>query len=112
MMGLWSFLRQFSYTKLLIVVDEDVDPRSWEDVMWALSTRFDASRDVVILKNTPIDYLDFASPREGLGGKLGLDATTKIGTETDREWGRVLNMDPEVVRRVDEMWPKLFNGHS
>ena len=109
MMGLWSFLRQFSYTKLLIVVDEDVDPRSWEDVMWALSTRFDASRDVVILENTPIDYLDFASPREGLGGKLGLDATTKIGGETDREWGRVLDMDPEVVRRVDELWPKLFN---
>ncbi len=112
MMGLWSFLRQFSYTKLLIVVDEDIDPRSWEDVMWALSTRFDASRDVVLLENTPIDYLDFASPREGLGGKLGLDATTKIGTETDREWGRVLDMDPDVVRRVDELWPKLFNERS
>ena len=108
MMGLWSFLRQFSYTKLLIVVDEDIDPRSWEDVMWALSTRFDASRDVVILENTPIDYLDFASPREGLGGKMGLDATTKIGSETGREWGRVLHMDEETKQRVDALWPKLF----
>ncbi len=108
MMGLWSFLRQFSYTKLLIVVDEDIDPRSWEDVMWALSTRFDASRDVVILEDTPIDYLDFASPKEGLGGKMGLDATTKIGAETQREWGRVLDMDEETRHKVDTLWPELF----
>ena len=110
MMGLWSALRQFSYTKLLIVVDEDINPRSWPDVMWALSTRFDASRDVVIIEDTPIDYLDFASPKEGLGGKLGLDATTKMGNETSREWGRVLDMDGETKKRVDEMWPRLFNG--
>ncbi len=107
MMGLWSYLRQFSYTKLLIIVDEDINPRSWEDVMWALSTRFDASRDVMIAENTPIDYLDFASPKEGLGGKLGLDATTKMGAETDREWGRVLNMDEKTKRRVDEIWSSL-----
>jgi 4-hydroxy-3-polyprenylbenzoate decarboxylase len=107
MLGLWSFLPQFSYTKILIVVDEDIDARSWPDVMWALSTRFDASRDVLIIPDTPIDYLDFASPREGLGGKLGLDATTKIGSETDREWGRVLRMDPQVEKKIESVWRDL-----
>ncbi|WP_438754544.1 UbiD family decarboxylase [Pararhizobium sp. O133] len=104
MMGLWSMLPQFSYTKLIIAVDGDIDVRNWADVIWALSTRFDASRDLMVVDRTPIDYLDFASPQSGLGGKLGLDATTKIGTETDREWGRPLAMAPEVVARVDSLW--------
>ncbi|HHN73100.1 MAG TPA: UbiD family decarboxylase, partial [Thermopetrobacter sp.] len=107
MMGLWSFLPQFSYTKMLIVVDEDIDARDWADVMWALSTRFDAGRDVLIVPDTPVDYLDFASPVEGLGAKMGLDATTKIGVETEREWGRVLRMDAETERRVEELWRRL-----
>lgn len=107
MMGLWSMLPQFSYTKLIIAVDGDIDVRSWPDVMWALSTRFDASRDLMVVDNTPIDYLDFASPKSGLGGKLGLDATTKIGTETDREWGRPLTMTPDVIARVDTLWSAL-----
>ncbi len=85
MIGLWSMLPQFSYTKLIIAVDPDIDVHNWDDVMRALATRFDASRDVVTLSDTPVDYLDFASPRSGLGGKLGLDATNKIGPETDRE---------------------------
>lgn len=110
MMGLWSMLPQFSYTKLIIAVDPDIDVRNWHDVIWALSTRFDASRDVTIIPDTPIDYLDFASPKPGLGGKLGLDATTKIGPETDREWGRVLEMAPEVSARVDAMWSELGLG--
>lgn len=107
MMGLWSMLPQFSYTKLIIAVDPDINVRHWPDVMWALATRFDASRDVTVVADTPIDYLDFASPRTGLGGKLGLDATTKIGSETDREWGRVLDMTPDVVRQVDAIWAEL-----
>ncbi len=104
MMGLWSMLPQFSYTKLIIAVDPDIDIRNWDDVLWALSTRFDASRDLVTLDHTPVDYLDFASPRSGLGGKLGLDATNKIGAETDREWGNVLSMNEETIARVDAMW--------
>ncbi|WP_457585130.1 UbiD family decarboxylase [Ensifer canadensis] len=107
MMGLWSILPQFSYTKLIIAVDPDINVRHWPDVMWALATRFDASRDVTIIADTPIDYLDFASPRSGLGSKLGLDATTKIGSETDREWGRVLDMTADVVRQVDAIWADL-----
>jgi len=107
MMGLWSMLAQFSYTKLIITVDGDIDVRNWQDVIWALSTRFDASRDLMVVDNTPIDYLDFASPKSGLGGKLGLDATTKIGTETDREWGQPLAMAPEVIARVDALWHSL-----
>jgi len=110
MMGLWSMLPQFSYTKLIIAVDPDIDVRNWQDVIWALSTRFDASRDVTIISDTPIDYLDFASPKPGLGGKLGLDATTKIGPETDREWGRVLEMAPQVSAKVDAMWSELGLG--
>jgi 4-hydroxy-3-polyprenylbenzoate decarboxylase len=107
MLGLWSMLPQFSYTKLLILVDEDIDVRDWADVMWAVSTRSDPSRDLVTLSDTPIDYLDFASPKPGLGGKLGIDATRKIGPETERAWGEVLAMDPAVVARVDGLWSKL-----
>ncbi|WP_343315231.1 UbiD family decarboxylase [Brucella sp. BE17] len=107
MMGLWSILPQFSYTKLIIAVDPDIDVRNWDDVFWALSTRFDASRDLVSLDNTPVDYLDFASPRSGLGGKLGLDATNKIETETAREWGKILHMNAETIARVDALWDEL-----
>jgi 4-hydroxy-3-polyprenylbenzoate decarboxylase len=107
MLGLWSMLPQFSYTKLLIVVDDDIDIRDWRAVMWAVATRSDASRDLVTLSDTPIDYLDFASPKPGLGGKLGIDATTKIPPETDRDWGVPLAMDPAVVARVDAMWSSL-----
>jgi 4-hydroxy-3-polyprenylbenzoate decarboxylase len=110
MMGLWSMLPQFTYVKLIIAVDPDIDVRRWEDVIWALSTRFDASRDVLVMDDTPIDYLDFASPKAGLGGKLGLDATTKIGPETDRDWGHVLAMTPEVRARIDALWPDLGLG--
>ncbi len=112
MMGLWSILPQFNYTKMIIAVDGDINVRRWDDVIWALSTRFDASRDLVLVENTPIDYLDFASPKSGLGGKLGLDATTKIGAETDREWGRVLAMSPEVKARVDGIWASLGLGEA
>jgi 4-hydroxy-3-polyprenylbenzoate decarboxylase len=107
MMGLWSMLPQFSYTKFLIIVDADINVREWADVMWAVSTRSDPSRDLVSISDTPIDYLDFASPKSGLGGKLGIDATNKIGAETDREWGEVLSMDPAVMARVDALWPQL-----
>ncbi len=107
MMGLWGMLPQFNYTKTIIVVDEDIDVRDWKDVAWALATRMDAARDTVVVANTPIDYLDFASPEPGLGGKLGLDATRKIGAETTREWGRTLVMSPEVTKRVDAIWPRL-----
>jgi 4-hydroxy-3-polyprenylbenzoate decarboxylase len=100
-------LPQFSYTKLLIVVDDDIDIRDWRAVMWAVSTRSDSSRDLVTLTDTPIDYLDFASPKSGLGGKLGIDATTKIPPETERLWGEPLAMDPAVIARVDAMWSRL-----
>ncbi|MEO5323015.1 UbiD family decarboxylase [Mesorhizobium sp. CC13] len=108
MMGFWSLLPQFSMTKLVIVVDDDVDIRSWPDVMWAVSTRLDPSRDVMLVERTPIDLLDFASPLEGLGGKLGLDATRKIGSETAREWGRELSMSADVERQVSQRWAELF----
>lgn len=107
MMGLWSMLPQFSMTKLIIAVDPDIDVRNWQDVFWALSTRFDAPRDLVVVADTPIDYLDFASAHSGLGGKMGLDATNKIGPETTREWGRPLAMGAEVTARVDAMWQSL-----
>jgi 4-hydroxy-3-polyprenylbenzoate decarboxylase len=107
MMGLWGMLPQFSYTKTIVVVDEDIDVRSWEDVAWAIATRMDPSRDLMTISQTPIDYLDFASPEPGLGGKLGMDATNKIGAETHREWGKVLKMTPEVERRVDALWPRI-----
>ena len=107
MMGVWSYLRQFMYTKWVIVVDADIDARSWRDVMWALSTRMDPARDITVIENTPIDYLDFASPVSGLGSKIGLDATDKFPGETNREWGRQIRMDPAVVDKVDAMWGEL-----
>jgi 4-hydroxy-3-polyprenylbenzoate decarboxylase len=107
MMGVWSYLRQFMYTKWVIVVDADVDARNWKDVMWAISTRMDPARDITVVENTPIDYLDFASPVSGLGSKIGLDATDKLPGETNREWGRQIRMDQAVVDRVDAMWSKL-----
>jgi 4-hydroxy-3-polyprenylbenzoate decarboxylase len=107
MFGVWSFLRQFMYTKLLIVTDADVDARNWSDVIWAITTRVDPARDTVIVENTPIDYLDFASPRAGLGSKMGIDATSKIAGETDRNWGRPIEMDPAVVARIDAIWQEL-----
>jgi 4-hydroxy-3-polyprenylbenzoate decarboxylase len=107
MMAVWSYLRQFMYTKWVIVVDDDIDARNWKDVMWALSTRMDPARDITLVENTPIDYLDFASPESGLGSKIGLDATNKLPPETRREWGRQIRMDDEVVCTVTEKWPRL-----
>ena len=107
MFGLWSVLRQFMYTKIIIVVDEDIDARSWKDVAWALSTRVDPARDITLVENTPIDYLDFASPVAGLGSKMGIDATGKWPGETDRAWGRPIVMGREVLERVDAMWESL-----
>ena len=107
MMGAWSFLRQFMYTKFIIVTDDDVDARNWEDVIWAMTTRMDPARDTVIIENTPIDYLDFASPVSGLGSKIGFDATNKLPAETQREWGEPITMDEKTVRTVDELWGKL-----
>ena len=107
MMGVWSYLRQFMYTKWVIVVDADIDARNWKDVMWALSTRMDPARDVTVIESTPIDYLDFASPVSGLGSKIGLDATDKFPGETNREWGRQIRMDQAVVDKVDAMWGEL-----
>jgi len=107
MFGVWSFLRQFMYTKFVIVVDEDVKARSWEDVIWAITTRMDPARDSVTVENTPIDYLDFASPVAGLGSKMGLDATNKWSGETAREWGRPIAMDADVKARVDALWETL-----
>ncbi len=107
MMGVWSFLRQFMYTKFIIVADDDVDIRQWEDVIWAITTRMDPIRDTVMIDNTPIDYLDFASPVAGLGSKMGLDATNKWPAETEREWGKPITMSDEVKARVDELWEEL-----
>ena len=107
MMGVWSFLRQFMYTKFIIVTDEDIDIRNWEDVIWAITTRMDPTRDTVMIDNTPIDYLDFASPISGLGSKMGLDATNKMPGETDREWGQPITMDAQVKQRIDDLWAEL-----
>ncbi|HGH6292987.1 TPA: UbiD family decarboxylase, partial [Neisseria meningitidis] len=107
MMGCWSFLRQFMYTKFIIVVDDDVNVRDWKEVIWAVTTRMDPVRDTVLVDNTPIDYLDFASPVSGLGGKMGLDATNKWPGETDREWGRVIKKDPAVTAKIDGIWGEL-----
>ena len=107
MFGVWSFLRQFMYTKYVIVTDDDIDVREWKDVIWAMTTRMDPGRDTVIIDNTPIDYLDFASPVAGLGSKIGFDATNKWPGETQREWGRPIRMDDDVKRRVDEIWEAL-----
>jgi 4-hydroxy-3-polyprenylbenzoate decarboxylase len=105
MMGVWSFLRQFVYTKFVIVVDDDINTRDWKDVMWAISTRMDPVRDVTLLERTPIDYLDFASPESGLGGKIGLDATTKLPPETTRIWGTPIRMTQAVIEDVTRKWP-------
>ncbi len=107
MFGVWSFLRQFMYTKFVIVVDDDIDVRDWRDLIWAMSTRVDPARDCLIAENTPIDYLDFASPVAGLGSKLGIDATSKWPGETARQWGRPIAMDAETKRRVDSLWSEL-----
>ena len=107
MLGVWSYLRQFMYTKWVIVVDEEIDTRDWKDVMWAISTRMDPARDVTVIEHTPIDYLDFASPQSGLGSKIGLDATNKWPPETHREWGTQIAMDPDVVQAVTEKWARL-----
>jgi 4-hydroxy-3-polyprenylbenzoate decarboxylase len=107
MMGVWSFLRQFMYTKFVIVVDEDVNTRDWQDVIWAMSTRVDPVRDFTFVENTPIDYLDFASPVSGLGSKVGIDATNKFPGETDREWGTPISMDESVKQKIDQIWSSL-----
>ena len=107
MLGVWSFLRQFMYTKFVIVTDDDVDVRNWEDVIWAMTTRMDPTRDTVLVDNTPIDYLDFASPVSGLGSKMGLDATNKMPGETNREWGEPIEMDKSVKDRIDALWSEL-----
>ncbi len=108
MLGTWSFLRQFMYTKFVIVVDDDVDPRNWQDVIWAMTTRMDPARDTTMLENTPIDYLDFASPVSGLGSKVGFDATNKWPGETNREWGKPIVMSDDIIKKVDEIWDQLF----
>jgi 4-hydroxy-3-polyprenylbenzoate decarboxylase len=110
MMGVWSFLRQFMYTKFVIVTDDDVDARNWEDVIWAITTRTDPARDITLIENTPIDYLDFASPVSGLGSKMGLDATNKWEGETTREWGTPIVMSTEVKQKVDSIWQELGIG--
>jgi len=107
MMGVWSFLRQFMYTKFVVVVDDDVNVRQWEDVIWAITTRMNPARDTVMIENTPIDYLDFASPVAGLGSKMGMDATNKMEGETNREWGSTITMTDEVKARIDAMWKDL-----
>ncbi|MEX1306774.1 MAG: UbiD family decarboxylase [Rhodovibrionaceae bacterium] len=107
MLGAWSYLRQFMYTKWVIVVDDSVNARDWKDVIWAISTKMDPARDITILENTPIDYLDFASPESGLGSKIGLDATDKWPPETKRDWGREIRMSEAVIEKVDEIWSEL-----
>jgi 4-hydroxy-3-polyprenylbenzoate decarboxylase len=107
MLAVWSYLRQFMYTKWVIVVDDDIDARDWKDVMWAVSTRMDPARDITVIENTPIDYLDFASPESGLGSKIGLDATNKWPPETHREWGTKIRMRDDVIETVTEKWPRL-----
>ena len=107
MFGIWSYLRQFTYTKFVIVTDDDIDVRSWKEVIWAMTTRMDPARDTTVVENTPIDYLDFASPTSGIGSKIGFDATTKWPGETNRQWGRPISMSSEVKQRVDEMWADI-----
>ncbi|MBT6829548.1 MAG: UbiD family decarboxylase, partial [Rhodospirillaceae bacterium] len=104
MMGIWSYLRQFMYTKWVIVVDDDINVRDWKDVMWAVSTRMDPARDITLVENTPIDYLDFASPEAGLGSKIGLDATNKLAPETNRDWGEKIRMSDEIIDTVSRKW--------
>jgi len=107
MMGVWSYLRQFMYTKFVIIVDDDIDVRNWSDVIWAVSTRVDPARDMLIVENTPIDYLDFASPKSGLGSKVGIDATNKSYPEVERTWGTPIKMREDIVAMVNEKWDKF-----
>ena len=107
MFGIWSFLRQFMYTKFILVTDDDVDVRDWKEVIWAMTTRVDPARDTLLVENTPIDYLDFASPVSGLGSKMGIDATNKWPGETTREWGQPIAMSAEVKARIDSIWSGL-----
>jgi 4-hydroxy-3-polyprenylbenzoate decarboxylase len=107
MMAVWSFLRQFMYTKFVIVCDDDINARNWQDVVWAMTTRMDPARDTVMVEHTPIDYLDFASPVSGLGSKMGLDATSKWPGETQREWGKPIIMDQDIINKVNEYWSQL-----
>jgi 4-hydroxy-3-polyprenylbenzoate decarboxylase len=107
MFGIWSFLRQFMYTKFIVVTDDDIDVRDWKDVIWAITTRVDPVRDTVLADRTPIDSLDFASPVSGLGGKMGLDATSKWPAETTREWGRPIRMDTDVTARATALFERL-----
>jgi len=110
MFGIWSFLRQFMYTKFIVVVDEDINVRDWADVIWAITTRMDPSRDTLLVDSTPIDYLDFASPVSGLGSKMGMDATHKWPGETNREWGRTMKMSPDVTAKVEALWQAMGNA--
>ena len=112
MMGIWSYLRQFTYTKFVIVTDEDIDVRDWGQVVWAISTRVDPARDSLLVENTPIDYLDFATPVSGLGSKLGVDATRKWPAESAREWGRPITLDPKVEQRMDAVWTQLCRSRQ
>ncbi len=107
MFGIWSYLRQFTYTKFVIVTDDDINIRDWKEVIWAIATRMDPARDTVMVENTPIDYLDFASPQPGLGSKMGFDATNKWPGETQREWGRPIRMSQEIVNHIDQMWDDM-----
>jgi 4-hydroxy-3-polyprenylbenzoate decarboxylase len=107
MLGTWSYLRQFMYTKFVIVTDDDINVRDWQDVIWAMTTRMDPARDITLLENTPIDYLDFASPVSGLGSKVGFDATNKWPGETNREWGKPISMSADITRQVDDIWASL-----
>ena len=107
MLGVWSYLRQFMYTKFVIVVDDDIDARDWKDVMWAVSTNVDPARDFTVIENTPIDYLDFASSEPSLGSKVGIDATAKMAPETHREWGRKIRMSDDVIDEVTRKWEAL-----
>jgi 4-hydroxy-3-polyprenylbenzoate decarboxylase len=110
MFGLWSFLRQFMYTKFIVVTDDDVDIRNWQEVIWAITTRMDPARDTTLVENTPIDYLDFATPVSGLGGKMGLDATNKWPGETPREWGRPVTMERAVEDKVSALFDEIMKG--
>lgn len=112
MMALWGMLPQFSYTKMIVVVDDDIDPRNWDDIAWALATRMDPSRDVMLLENTPMDYLDFASPQPGLAGKMGIDATTKIESETNREWGKVMTVSDKDAGFAADLVARLMKGSA
>jgi 4-hydroxy-3-polyprenylbenzoate decarboxylase len=107
MLAIWSYLRQFMYTKFVIVIDADLDARNWTDVIWAISTNVDPARDITTVEHTPIDYLDFASPDSGLGSKMGIDATTKIPPETKREWGRKIRMSDDVIEHISDIWSEL-----